>query len=397
MLYLPDKNYSMKTKIKLLCLFLILSTCAFITPQKATAQEPVNFQVFYDELSSYGTWILNPDFGYVWIPNAEPGFSPYVTDGYWVCTDAGWTWFSNFPWGWAPFHYGTWYTDAIYGPIWVPGYQWGPGWVAWRGSPNYYGWTPIVPGVSYEMAYGNGYNVPYNQWTFVSCNYYGYPNSYNYYETPSNNVTIINNTTVIYNSQTDKTSNVTYNSGPNPSEVAQHTGKTVTAVPIAPSSKPGQQMNNNQLTLYRPQVQQTPANGVKPAPAKVEDIKNVKTVSQRQADAKSKNASAGVKPISPQQKETIPPAQPLKIPPPQKQMNNQQNNQQVKQQPALVQQNGQAVKQQPSPQAKPNALANKQDTLHGKQQPKKVKKVKPAKPADGTTPAPAKTDDKPKN
>ena len=109
------------------------------------------------------------------------------------------------------FHYGTWYTDAIYGPIWVPGYQWGPGWVAWRGSPNYYGWTSIGPGVSYEMAYSNGYNVPYNQWTFVSCNYYGYPNSYNYYETPSNNVTIINNTTVINNSYTDKTSNVTYN------------------------------------------------------------------------------------------------------------------------------------------------------------------------------------------
>jgi hypothetical protein len=379
----------MKTKIKLICLLLMFGTCALITPNKAAAQEPVTFQVFYDELSPYGMWTVNPDFGYVWVPNVEPGFSPYVTDGYWMYTNVGWTWYSYFSWGWAPFHYGTWYTDPIYGPIWVPGYQWGPGWVAWRGSPNYYGWTPIGPGVSYDMAYSNSYNVPPNQWTFVSCNYYGTPNSYTYYESPANNTTIINNTTVINNSYTDNTSNVTYNSGPNPSEVAQHTGKPVTAVPITASTKPGQEMSNNQLSLYRPQVQQTPANGVKPAPAKVEDIKNVKTLSQRQADAKSKNANVGVKPISPQQKAGLQPVKPMPS-------QVQQNNQQLKQQPAPVQQSGQAVKQQPSPQVKTNAPATKQDTLHGKQPPKKVKKVKPAKPSDSTTPAPAKTDDKTK-
>jgi hypothetical protein len=146
---------------------------------------------------------------------------------------------------------------------------------------------------------------------------------------------------VINNSYTDKTSNVTYNSGPNPSEVAQHTGKPITAVPITASNKPGQQMSNNQLSLYRPQVQKAPADGTKPAPAKVADIKTVKTISQRNEEAKSTKASKGVKPLAPQQKATL---QPMKLVPSQ----TQPNNQSAKQQPAQNKPNGQAAKQQPS-------------------------------------------------
>ena len=202
------------------------------------------------------------------------------------------------------------------------------------------------------MAYSNGYNVPYNQWTFVSCNYYGYPNSYNYYETPSNNVTIINNTTVINNSYTDKTSNVTYNSGPNPADVSQHTGKPVTAVPITASNKPGQQMSNNQLSLYRPQVQKTPENGVKPAPVKVEDIKNVKPLSQRTTETKSSKANPVIKPQPVQQKATI---QPIKQQPSEPVK---QNNQPVNQQPKQVQPNTQPVNQQPAPVSKTFNLLN---------------------------------------
>ena len=124
-------------------------------------------QVFYDDLSPYGTWVDNPNYGYVWLPDVDAGFTPYATNGYWVFTDEGWTWVSNYPWGWAPFHYGRWYTDAIYGPIWIPDNEWGPGWVSWRRSEDYYGWAPMGPGVSISMAYGNGYNPPHNQWTIM--------------------------------------------------------------------------------------------------------------------------------------------------------------------------------------------------------------------------------------
>ena len=193
----------MKAKIKIISVLFMLFLGVSITPQKASAQGEVSFQVFYDDLSPYGTWVDNPDYGYVWVPDVAPGFRPYSTNGYWLFTDEGWTWVSNYPWGWAPFHYGRWYTDAAYGPIWVPDYEWGPGWVTWRRSAGYYGWAPIGPGVSISIAYGSGYDLPYNQWTFVRDRDFGRRNIYNYYVNSSSNTTIINNSTVINNIQVD--------------------------------------------------------------------------------------------------------------------------------------------------------------------------------------------------
>ncbi|MEI7662892.1 MAG: DUF6600 domain-containing protein, partial [Bacteroidota bacterium] len=97
----------MKTKIKIIALLAVLFICTWVTPGSASAQEgSVSFQVFYNELSPYGSWIENPQYGYVWVPDVSPGFIPYSTNGYWVFTDEGWTWVSNYAWGWAPFHYG---------------------------------------------------------------------------------------------------------------------------------------------------------------------------------------------------------------------------------------------------------------------------------------------------
>jgi hypothetical protein len=90
----------MKTKKLFLLILIIFCIGTWVTPQKVSAQGgSVNFQVFYDNLSPYGTWVNNPEYGYVWIPNVAPGFSPYSTNGYWVFTDEGWTWVSNYPWG----------------------------------------------------------------------------------------------------------------------------------------------------------------------------------------------------------------------------------------------------------------------------------------------------------
>src|SRR6516162_9042894 len=113
----------------------------------------VSYQAFYDQLSPYGTWINYPGYGYVWMPNAGPGFKPYATSGHWVYTDAGWTWNSDFGWGWAPFHYGRWFFDASYGWMWIPGYEWSPAWVSWRTNSEYYGWAPLGPGISVNVAF----------------------------------------------------------------------------------------------------------------------------------------------------------------------------------------------------------------------------------------------------
>src|SRR5947207_917499 len=120
--------------------FLKISIVLFffgITPwsevKNVSAQEvTVSFQVFYDDLRPYGTWIDYPAYGYVWLPNEGADFSPYATNGYWTYTEYGWTWVSYYSWGWAPFHYGRWFFDPLYGPMWIPDEVWGPGWVSWR-------------------------------------------------------------------------------------------------------------------------------------------------------------------------------------------------------------------------------------------------------------------------
>src|SRR5215510_13502153 len=67
----------------------------------------VSFQLFYDELAPYGSWVSYSNYGYCWAPFGA-GFRPYYSDGYWAFTDEGWMWVSYYDWGWAPFHYGTW-------------------------------------------------------------------------------------------------------------------------------------------------------------------------------------------------------------------------------------------------------------------------------------------------
>ena len=116
-------------KRNIVIVILLASGFSFL-PQKAlTDPITVSFQFFYDQLSPYGQWIDNPEFGYVWIPDAGPGFVPYATEGNWVLTGFGWTWVSGYPWGWATFHYGRWYFDNYYGWIWIPGDEWAPAWV----------------------------------------------------------------------------------------------------------------------------------------------------------------------------------------------------------------------------------------------------------------------------
>ena len=378
----------MGTKIKILAFFLVLTIGVFMTPQKSSAQNvSVNFQVFYDELSPYGTWVNSPDYGYVWLPDAGPGFSPYSTNGYWVFTDDGWMWVSEYSWGWAPFHYGRWYTDPYYGPMWVPDYDWGPGWVTWRRSGDYYGWAPIGPGVSVNVAYSNGYNVPNDRWTYVRDRDFGRRDINNYYVNTTNNVTIINNSTVINNTRVDRTDNVTYNAGPDRSEVEKHVGKTIAPVAVKASSTPGQHVTKNEVQIYRPKMEKTGSASQKPAPSRVADLKDVKSPQQR------------VNQPAKQQKHNT--EQPAKQQPAQQQHQNQPE----KQQPAQQQQQNQPDKQQPPQQQQPDQPA-KQNTPESQQanpakketttkqqkqprqprQPKQPKQAKPPKHTGEKTP-----------
>ncbi len=126
------------------------------------------------ELASYGRWVWDPSYGYVWVPNNEPAeWAPYQ-NGRWDYLDYyGWSWTSYDPWGWAPYHYGNWYRGS-YGWAWYPGafgsrHYWRPAMVGFFGfgEPGFgvslgfgygnIGWVPLAPFERFHPWYGRGY------------------------------------------------------------------------------------------------------------------------------------------------------------------------------------------------------------------------------------------------
>ena len=240
-----------------------------IPSQQTKAQRgvSVSFQFFYDNLSPYGTWISNPQYGYVWHPNVSRRFHPYRTSGHWVWSNEyEWIWVSDYEWGWAPFHYGRWHYDSYYGWLWIPDYEWAPAWVVWRGGGDYYGWAPLGPGVNISIAFGN-YSPPYDYWCFVPRRYIASPTIYNYYVSPQQNTTIINNTTVINNYSTSggATRNV-FVSGPQRTEVERYTQQSLTPVKLSESSTPGRtRASGNEVAIYKPKVSTSDKSSAKPS------------------------------------------------------------------------------------------------------------------------------------
>ena len=115
--------------------------------KEAENREPVaDYSMFYDSLSSHGSWFETADYGYVWQPVAvrDSNWRPY-SRGRWICSDRGWNWVSEEPFGWATYHYGRWALLRGRGWIWVPGSEWAPSWVSWRENDSHIGWAPLPP------------------------------------------------------------------------------------------------------------------------------------------------------------------------------------------------------------------------------------------------------------
>ena len=124
-----------------------------------------------EDLEGYGRWANDPQYGNVWVPQADPGWAPY-RNGRWVWEDYyGWTWVSYDPWGWAPYHYGRWYSGS-FGWAWYPGpryshHYWSPALVAFFGFGGGYhsgggfgfgnvGWVPLAPHERFHPWWGRG-------------------------------------------------------------------------------------------------------------------------------------------------------------------------------------------------------------------------------------------------
>jgi hypothetical protein len=154
----------------------------------------------YEDLDTYGTWRMAPDYGYVWYPSATaiaPGWAPYRY-GHWAWVEPwGWTWVDNAVWGFAPYHYGRWiWAGGTWG--WCPGpigYArpiYAPALVGWYGGPRF------GVGLSFGVGLGVGwfplgFGEPFVPWYHVGPGYY---RSVNISNTRITNVNVTNITYV---------------------------------------------------------------------------------------------------------------------------------------------------------------------------------------------------------
>jgi hypothetical protein len=228
---------------------------------KSKAQD-ITGQDFYDNLAPYGTWVSDPQYGDVWVPDVDGDFRPYATEGHWVLTEYGNTWVSDYPWGWATFHYGRWHYDDYYGWEWIPGYEWAPAWVSWRYGGGYYGWAPLMPGISLSLSFGSAYNVPDNYWVCAPAAYINRSNIYNYYVPYTRTVTIIHHTTIINN--TYSKGGHRYIAGPGAADIQRYTHQRPQVYNISNANRPGAiNVHNNTVNIFRPAVKKAP--GAHPA------------------------------------------------------------------------------------------------------------------------------------
>lgn len=242
----------MKKLIKLPAIVLGLLLLLTGFTQRAMAQdEEVSLQSFYDELSPYGTWIEDPQYGYVWMPDVDQqDFRPYYTNGRWAMTEYGNTWVSDYDWGWAPFHYGRWVYNRYGQWLWIPDTVWGPAWVTWRTGGGYYGWAPLSPGLNININIG----IPDNWWVFIpQANIY-YNRFPRYYS--RRNVTIIHNTTIINN--TYVRGRRTYYTGPRVDDVRRATRGDVPIYRVNRTDRAGRsEIRGHELNIYNPRASRT--------------------------------------------------------------------------------------------------------------------------------------------
>lgn len=123
----------------------------------AAPSTQVTYNIFYDSLAPYGTWVDVGGYGWCWRPTVaviDVGWRPYCHGGRWLWSDYGWYWHSTYSWGWAPFHYGRWHHAPRVGWVWAPGCDWGPAWVAWRWNGSHCGWAPLPPAAAWSASLG---------------------------------------------------------------------------------------------------------------------------------------------------------------------------------------------------------------------------------------------------
>ncbi len=127
--------------------------------------------------NSYGEWLWDAIYGYVWRPFLNDGrypwggWQPYIY-GHWSDFQGQMYWVPDEPWGWVPYHLGLWQWDAKKGWFWLPGSFFAPAWADWEFFFGYYGWRPMslwdfteqgfgYLGTGYGYGFGDGWIYHY--------------------------------------------------------------------------------------------------------------------------------------------------------------------------------------------------------------------------------------------
>jgi len=168
------------------CTVAVLAGCSYtqLSPPATQSREPPQPQApatytdgAFGELTDYGDWVHTAPYGWAWQPYVGDKWAPFIY-GQWIWSDWGWTWVSYEEFGWAVYHYGNWVMDPIWGWIWVPGYEWFPHRVEWVWYDAYVCWAPLPPvGVNYD----DPWMTPFES-VWVVCNpyYFTHVNIANY-------------------------------------------------------------------------------------------------------------------------------------------------------------------------------------------------------------------------
>ena len=260
---------------------LMTSVLMMLSPKQTYAQPfgRVSFDLFYHELSPYGYWDRDVNYGDIWFPaRVEPNFRPYGTNGYWTMTEYGNTWVSGYDWGWATFHYGRWVYTPYNGWGWIPGYEWGPAWVDWRSGGGYYGWAPMAPNINVHVSAG----VPLDFWVFIPTRRiyerrmnrywsYGERNMYN-------RTTIVNNTYIVNNNY--------YYGGPGRRDIERNIGRPVEVRGIyAMDTRAPSRVDTRSVSIYQPN------GGREGAPSRVNVGRDGRSTDVRTGSSRSERVS----------------------------------------------------------------------------------------------------------
>ena len=253
-----------------------LTTAGYGELQSVNPSDDVNFQTFYNGMSTDGDWIpvdqseiapdqiqnsddpsyvdQDVDQNYIWRPYEahDQNWNPY-SNGRWEWTNRGWVWLSDYDWGWAAYHYGRWWYSPIYGWVWSPGHTWAASWVTFYCDDDYIGWYPVTPWSHWH--WDNDYVCVENNYYYNYYNYtYVYEHNFNQHISPR----VIIDPRIVPGLQGNSSVGVApggylTSQGPKVQTIENSTGTKITPVTINYTGNVSDVgIHNKNLTTYKP-------------------------------------------------------------------------------------------------------------------------------------------------